>query len=86
MSLSQATRTSTRSRIYAGDVSRSLVPPTNIRRRVMERVVDIVDTLNRIKPRQYVVIELRGRRRVFNFDAPDAAPADMPEVKPSKND
>ncbi len=59
-----------------------IVLPTNLRRLVMERAADIVDTIGRIKPRQYVVIEFGGRRLVFDFDAPGAAPADIPPVKP----
>jgi hypothetical protein len=63
-----------------------VVLPTNLRRHVMERVADIVDTLNRIKPRQYVVIERSGRRAVLAFDVPGGAPGDMPAVKPLEND
>jgi len=63
-----------------------IVLPTNRRRQVMERAADVVDTINRIKLRQYVVIELNGRRLVFDFDVPGAASDDMPAVKPLKND
>jgi hypothetical protein len=59
-----------------------VVIPTNLRRQVMERAADIIDTVARIKPRQYVVIELSGRRLMFDFDNPGAAPVDMPAVKP----
>jgi PP-loop superfamily ATP-utilizing enzyme len=45
-----------------------IVLPTNLRRQVMERAADIVDALNEIMPRQYVVIELSGRRSVSGFD------------------
>jgi hypothetical protein len=59
-----------------------IVLPTNLRRHVMERVDDIVDTVNRIKPRQYVVIERSGRRLIFQFDVPGAESGEMPAVKP----
>jgi hypothetical protein len=52
----------------------------------MERVADIVDTINRIEPRQYVVIERSGRRLVLDYDVPGAASADMPAVKPLDDD
>jgi hypothetical protein len=45
-----------------------IVLPTNLRRQVMEFAADIVDALNAINPRQYVVIELSGRRSVSDFD------------------
>ena len=45
-----------------------IVLPTNLRRQVMERAADIVDALNEIKLRQYVVIELSGHRSVSDFD------------------
>src|SRR5262249_38160262 len=53
-----------------------IVLPTNLRRQVMERAADIVDTINRIKLRQYVVIEPGGRRLMFDFDSPGAAPSE----------
>jgi len=62
-----------------------IVLPTNLRRHVMERADDIVDTVNRIKPSQLIVIELSDRRWVVEFDAPGTAPTDMPAVKPLKN-
>ena len=37
-----------------------VVLPTNLRRRVMERAPAVVDTVRRIKPGQYVVIEPGG--------------------------
>jgi hypothetical protein len=52
----------------------------------MERAADIVDMLNRIKPRQYVVMELSGRRLVFDFDVPDAGSGDVPTRKPIGED
>src|ERR1700693_2605843 len=45
-----------------------IVLPTNLRRRVMERAADVVDTIKTIEPRQYVVIELSGRRTILGFD------------------
>jgi hypothetical protein len=63
-----------------------VVLPTNLRRQVMERAAEIVDMINRIKPRQYIVIELGGRRLIFDFDVRDATHGDMPAVKPLEND
>jgi hypothetical protein len=63
-----------------------LVLPTNLRRHVMERVADIVDTINRMKARQYVVIERDGRRLVFDFAAPEASPSMLPAVRPLEHD
>jgi hypothetical protein len=60
-----------------------IVLPTNLRRHVMERAGDIIDTINRIKARQYVVIELSGRRSVFDFYG--GALGRMPAVKPLKD-
>jgi predicted nuclease of predicted toxin-antitoxin system len=62
-----------------------IVLPTNLRRQVMERAADIADTLKRIKPRQYVIIESSGRRLIFDFDAPGSQPSEMPAVKPLDN-
>jgi hypothetical protein len=45
-----------------------IVLPTNRRRQVMERAADVIDTINRTRPRPYVVIEINGRRPVFDFD------------------
>jgi hypothetical protein len=59
-----------------------IVLPTNLRRHVMERVADIVDTLNRIERRQYVVIERSGRRQVTDYDLPNVVFREMPPVKP----
>jgi hypothetical protein len=58
-----------------------IVIPTNLRRQVMERVAEIVDTLGRIAPRQCIVIELDGRRLAFDFDSPDAPPTELPAFK-----
>jgi hypothetical protein len=63
-----------------------IVLPTNRCRQVMERAADVVDTINRIKPRQCVVIESSGRRLVFDFDAPGSEPGEMPRVRPLEND
>ena len=63
-----------------------LVLPTNLRRHVMERVADIVDTINRMEARQYVVIERDGRRLVFDFASPEAPPSLLPAVRPLGND
>jgi hypothetical protein len=62
-----------------------IVLPTNLRRQVMERAADVVDTINRIKPRQYAVIERSGRRLIFDFDMPGSRPGEMPAVKPLEN-
>ena len=59
-----------------------LVLPTNLRRHVMERVTDIVDTINRMRARQYVVIERDGRRLVFDFDVMGAPAGNLPPVRP----
>jgi|HubBroStandDraft_6_1064221.scaffolds.fasta_scaffold210652_1 hypothetical protein len=63
-----------------------LVLPTNLRRHVMGRVADIVDTINRMKARQYVVIERDGRRLVFDFDTPGAPASSLPGVRPVDGD
>ena len=60
-----------------------IVLPTNLRRHVMQRAADIVDSLNQIKPRQVIVIEPTGHRLLFEFDAPDRAPIEMPPFKPA---
>jgi hypothetical protein len=62
--------------IYAQQNLRGLnlsivVLPTNLRRQVMQLAKDIIETINQIAPRQYVLIELSGRRLVFNFDDQD---------------
>jgi hypothetical protein len=59
-----------------------IVLPTNRRRQVMERAADIIDTINRTRPRQYVVIEINGQRPVFDFDGPGVPSSEMPPVKP----
>ena len=51
----------------------------------MERAADVIDTVNRIKPQQYVVIERSGRRLIFDFDKPGSGPDEMPVVKPLDN-
>ena len=48
-----------------------VVLPTNLRRVIMNRAADVVDTINRVKLGQYVVIELSGLRPVINYDAPE---------------
>jgi hypothetical protein len=63
-----------------------VVLPTNRRRHVMERVADIVDTLNRIDRRQYVVLERSGRRQLLDYDIADATFGEMPPVKPLVDD
>ncbi len=45
-----------------------IVLPTNLRRQVMERAADMIAALKEIRPRQYVVIEVDGRRSVAGFD------------------
>jgi predicted nuclease of predicted toxin-antitoxin system len=45
-----------------------IVLPTNLRREVMERAADVIAALKEIRPRQYVVIEIDGRRSVARFD------------------
>jgi hypothetical protein len=47
-----------------------------------ERAEASCDTINRIKPRQYVVIERSGRRLIFDFDTPGSGPGEMPIIKP----
>lgn len=49
-----------------------VVLPTNRRRHVMRRAADVADTVRRIKPAQYVVIEPSGARPVINYNADDA--------------
>ena len=61
-----------------------VVLPTNLRRHVMERAADVADTINRITPGQYVVIEPSGARPVINYSAEGTGPAEMPAVKPFK--
>ena len=71
-----------RSKIYVVEGFLSLSCPTNLRRHVMERAADVIDTINRIKPRQYVVIERSGRRLIFDFDMPGSGLGEMPIIKP----
>jgi hypothetical protein len=44
-----------------------VVLPTNLRRQVMERAAEIIDAVNRIKPQQYIEIELGGRHLTIDF-------------------
>lgn len=59
-----------------------IVLPTNLRRHIMERAAVVVDTLSRIKPAQYVVIEPSGLRPVIDYNAADATPSYLPAVAP----
>jgi len=59
-----------------------VVLPTNLRRHVMDRASDVVDTVNRIEPGQYVVIELSGLRRVINYNTPEGEAPEMPSIQP----
>ena len=59
-----------------------VVLPTNLRRHIMERASAVVDTVGRIKPAQYVVIESSGLRPVIDYNAADAKPSEMPAVEP----
>jgi predicted nuclease of predicted toxin-antitoxin system len=58
-----------------------VVLPTNLRRLIMERASAVVDTIERIKAGQYVVIEPSGLRPVVDYNRADAAP-EMPAVEP----
>src|SRR5215813_13605474 len=55
-----------------------VVLPTNLRRIVMERASDVVDTVNRAEPGQYVVIELSGSRTVVDYNAAEIESSEMP--------
>lgn len=59
-----------------------VVLPTNLRRHVMQRAPDVADTINRIEPGQYVVIERSGARRVINYVTGATETAEMPAVMP----
>lgn len=63
-----------------------VVLPTNLRRVIMNRAADVVDTINRVKLGQYVVIELSGLRPVINYDAPEVEVSQMPSIQPFKLD
>jgi hypothetical protein len=45
-----------------------VVLPTNLRRQVMERATEIIGAVNRIKPQQYIEIELGGRQVTIDFN------------------
>jgi hypothetical protein len=47
-----------------------IVLPTNLRRQVMALAGHIIETIKQVAPRQYVLIELGGRRLAFDFDDP----------------
>lgn len=59
-----------------------IVLPTNRRRHVMDRAADVADTIRRIAPAQYVVIEPNGARPVVDYNAVTSEAANMPPVKP----
>jgi hypothetical protein len=61
-----------------------VVLPTNLRRHIMDRASDIVDTVKRIEPSQYVVIELSGLRPVIDYNVPEAESSEMPSIQPFK--
>jgi hypothetical protein len=61
-----------------------VVLPTNLRRHIMDRASDVVDTVKRIAPGQYVVIELSGLRPVIDYNLPEAEPSEMPSIQPFK--
>src|SRR5262249_29882791 len=63
-----------------------VVLPTNLCRVIMNRAADVVDTINRVKLGQYVVIELSGLRPVINYDAPEVEVSQMPSIQPFKLD
>jgi predicted nuclease of predicted toxin-antitoxin system len=48
-----------------------IVLPTNIRREVMERADDLVNVLNRTRPRQHVVIDTDGRVTTVDLSRAD---------------
>lgn len=57
-----------------------IVLPTNLRRHVMQCAPDVADTIRRIEPGQYVVIERSGARRVINYNSGETT--EMPAVTP----
>jgi hypothetical protein len=61
-----------------------VVLPTNRRRDIMERASDIVDTVDKIMPGQYVVIEMMGQRPIINHGAGESAGDEMPAIAPFK--
>ena len=61
-----------------------IVLPTNLRRHVMQRAADVADTIRRIAPAQYVVIEPSGARPVIDYNSSTAATSEMPGVTPFK--
>jgi len=61
-----------------------VVIPTNLRRPIMERADDVVDTISRVEPGQYVVIELSGLRPVIDYNAPEIETSQMPSIQPFK--
>ena len=63
-----------------------VVLPTNLRRLIMDRAADLVDTVNRVEPGQYVVIELSGSRTVVDYNAPKIESSEMPSIQPFKLD
>ena len=63
-----------------------VVLPTNLRRVIMDRAADVVDTVNRIEPGQYVVIELSGARTVVDSNAAQIESSEMPSIQPFKLD
>jgi predicted nuclease of predicted toxin-antitoxin system len=63
-----------------------VVLPTNLRRVIMDRAADVVDTVNRIEPGHYVVIELSGSRVVVDYNAAEIESSEMPSIQPFKLD
>jgi predicted nuclease of predicted toxin-antitoxin system len=61
-----------------------VVLPTNLRRLIMDRAADVVDTVTRVEPGQYVVIELSGSRTVVDYNAPEIESSEMPSIQPFK--
>ena len=59
-----------------------IVLPTNLRRYIMQRVSAVTDTVGRIKPGQYVVIEPSGLRPVIDYNTSDAKSSEMPSFEP----
>jgi hypothetical protein len=59
-----------------------VVLPTNLRRHIMDRAADVVDTVTRIEAGQYVVIELSGLRRAINYNTPECEISEMPSIQP----
>jgi hypothetical protein len=50
----------------------------------MERTSDIVDTVERIKPGQYVVIEMTGQRSIIDYGTEYGTGNEMPAIAPFK--